>query len=174
MPSQTPLHLSQKGMASEKPADSRCTRYQIPKRGHSAYKHGSCQQACQPLPTETHRNMDIPHNQEHIQHAKQWSQQTHIPRHCIVHFVYTDNRQHASNPPQLLSRHTPPRPNPHTRKNKARTAQQTPSDKVCYAQSRRRLVATSHGRPNTMSKAKSSTMKDTQAHHLPHVTKTVT
>ena len=60
---QIPLHLSQKDMASEMPADSQCTRYQIPKCGHSACKHGSCQQACRPLLTETHCNMDIPHHQ---------------------------------------------------------------------------------------------------------------
>ena len=111
------------------PADLQCTRYQIPKCGHSACKHGGCLQACQPLPTETHRNKDIPCHQKHIQHAKQWSQQTHIPRHCIMHFVYVDNRQHASNPPQPPSHHTPPRPNHHTQKNRARMDRQTPSQK---------------------------------------------
>ena len=48
-PIQTPLHLSQIDTASEMPADSQCKRYQIPKHGHSACKHGSCQQACQPF-----------------------------------------------------------------------------------------------------------------------------
>ena len=126
---QIPWHLSQINTASEKPADLQCTQYQIPKRGHSAYRHGSCQQACQPLPTETHRNKDIPRHPKHVQHAKQWSQQTHIPRHCIVRFTCADNQQHASNPPQPPSHHTPPRPNHHTRKNRAKTDQQTPSPK---------------------------------------------